>query len=270
VAIAGYTITSTGGLIASYSISPAAPLGTSFSTSTGLLSGTPPTVPGATVYTITATNATGTATQTFRFTVTLSTCAQDGSCVVGVDRGPGGGIVFYYSAIAFTSTGSDCGTNCHYLEAAPTTGSSAWTDVTRTWATGFYAGVDAEEVPIAEGNWIALVSGADGIAIGTGYQNTLDIVAQTGNVAATSAAVAAREYRGPNNLLDWFLPSKLQLQKMFVYRTAIGVTDSSNYWSSSEVNSYQSSSYFYISSSLYGYNTSLKSTTAYVRPVRAF
>jgi hypothetical protein len=277
VAIAGYTITSTGGLIASYSISPAAPLGTSFSTSTGLLSGTPPTVPGATVYTITATNATGTATQTFRLTVTLSTCAQDGSCVVGVDRGPGGGIVFYAAVGTFASPGSDCNTagvggisTCKYLEAAPTTGSSAWTDVTRTWATGFYAGVDAEEEPIAGGNWIALVSGADGTAIGTGYQNTLDIVAQTGNVAATSAAVAAREYRGPNNLFDWFLPSKLELQKMFVYRTAIGVTDSSNYWSSSEVNSYQSSSYFYISSSLYGYNTVNKSSAAYFRPVRAF
>ncbi len=270
VAITGYTITSTGGLIASYSISPAAPTGTSFSTSTGLLSGTPPTVLGATVYTITATNATGTATQTFRLTVTLSTCAQDGSCVVGVDRGPGGGIVFYYSATAFTSTGSDCGTNCHYLEAAPTTGSSAWTDVPRTWATGFYDGVDEDDAPIAGGNWIALVSGADGIAIGTGYQNTLDIVAQTGNVAATSAAVAAREYRGPNNLLDWFLPSKLQLQKMFVYRTAIGVMDGYNYSSSSEVNSYQASSYFYITSSLYGFNTIDKSTSAYVRPVRAF
>ncbi|MSO59860.1 MAG: RCC1 repeat-containing protein, partial [Ilumatobacteraceae bacterium] len=54
VAIGGYTISSTGGTIASYAISPAAPAGLSFSTSTGLLSGTPTTVQTATAYTITA------------------------------------------------------------------------------------------------------------------------------------------------------------------------------------------------------------------------
>ena len=71
-AIAGYTITSTGGTVASYAISPPAPAGLTFSTSTGLLSGTPTTVQSATAYTITATNATGTATRTFTLTVTLA------------------------------------------------------------------------------------------------------------------------------------------------------------------------------------------------------
>ena len=66
----GFTINSTGGDIASFAISPAAPAGMSFNTSTGALSGTPSTVAGATTYTITATNATGSTTQTFTFTVT--------------------------------------------------------------------------------------------------------------------------------------------------------------------------------------------------------
>jgi hypothetical protein len=69
-AITGYTITSSGGVVASYSISPAAPAGMSFSTSTGLLSGSPTTVRTATEYVVTATNASGSATRTFTLTVT--------------------------------------------------------------------------------------------------------------------------------------------------------------------------------------------------------
>ncbi len=68
--ITGYTISSTGGTIASYSISPAAPAGLTFNTTTGLLTGTPTEVAAATAYTITATNATASTTQTFTLTVT--------------------------------------------------------------------------------------------------------------------------------------------------------------------------------------------------------
>lgn len=68
-AISGYTISSTGGAIASYAISPAAPAGLTFNTATGLLSGTPTATQSATTYTITATNASGSATATFTLTV---------------------------------------------------------------------------------------------------------------------------------------------------------------------------------------------------------
>ena len=68
-AISGYTISSTGGAIASYGISPAAPAGITFNTSSGLLSGTPTATQSATTYTITATNASGSATRTFTLTV---------------------------------------------------------------------------------------------------------------------------------------------------------------------------------------------------------
>lgn len=67
--IAGYTINSTGGAIANYSISPAISNGLSFSTSTGLISGTPTALAATVTYTITATNATGTANATFSLTV---------------------------------------------------------------------------------------------------------------------------------------------------------------------------------------------------------
>lgn len=72
-AITSYTIdASAGGTIASYSISPAISNtpGISFSTSTGLITGTPTDVAASRTYTITATNALGTATRDFAITVT--------------------------------------------------------------------------------------------------------------------------------------------------------------------------------------------------------
>ena len=73
-AATGFTISSTGGAIASFAIS-ATPAGMSFSTSTGALSGTPTTVAGATNYTVTATNASGSATQAFTLTVAAAESA---------------------------------------------------------------------------------------------------------------------------------------------------------------------------------------------------
>ena len=70
-AITGYTVSSTGGAIASYSISPAISNtpGLAFSTSTGRITGTPTTVANSRTYTITANNAASTATRTFAITV---------------------------------------------------------------------------------------------------------------------------------------------------------------------------------------------------------
>lgn len=70
--ITGYAITSTGGTIASYTISPAAPAGTTFNTSTGLITGTPTATQSAIAYTITATNASGSASATFTLRVAPS------------------------------------------------------------------------------------------------------------------------------------------------------------------------------------------------------
>jgi hypothetical protein len=122
--ITGYTITSTGGTVAEYSISPAAPAGLTFSTSTGLLSGTPTSVASATAYTITATNASGSATRTFTLTVTaiVYTVGQ---------TGPGGGKIFYSNASGF-SCGVTYSSTCTYLEVAPSVSISRtnWSNTT--------------------------------------------------------------------------------------------------------------------------------------------
>jgi hypothetical protein len=74
----GFTANSTGGAIASFAIS-ATPAGMSFNTTNGALSGTPNTVAAATTYTVTATNASGNATQTFTLTVTAAPVVADNS-----------------------------------------------------------------------------------------------------------------------------------------------------------------------------------------------
>ena len=90
------------------------------------------------------------------------------------------------------------------------------------------------------------VSGADGEAIGTGYQNTMDIVNQgcdteNGGITAAQAALDAEI----NDYSDWFLPSNDELNEM--YNTigpgglgsnigGFGNSNDSYYWSSSEIN----------------------------------
>ena len=266
----GFTTSSTGGAIASFAIAPAAPAGMSFSTSTGSFTGTPTAVAGATTYTITATNAAGSATRTFTLTVAAVTCADGGACSVG-DLGPGGGIVFYVSA-GFTSTGSTCNTACKYLEAAPTSGTNGWTDATYAWS----------------GNTNVAI-GTLGTAIGTGYANTLAIVQQAdGGTAAEKAGTKSRAYGGPNNLTDWFLPSKDELNQMCKWARGVAwVSDATVctggaintgsgasgfvanfYWSSSEFdasNAWVQS----FANGVQGFSTK-NSGGFYVRPIRVF
>ena len=282
-AISSYSITNSGGTASSYSIPSAdstaiAAIGLSFSTSTGLISGTPSGALAARSITITATNSSGTSTSTFSLTVSLTlSCAAGGACIVG-DTGPGGGIVFYVAPTFFTqesATGSMCTTNCKYLEAAPSTWSGGSSDPSRHWATNINS------------NRTTAVTGARGTAMGTGYKNSLAIVAQTGNVAASSAAVAAREYSGGSKN-DWFLPSKDELNQMCKWARGIAwtsnatVCDSSGainsgsgasgfvanvYWSSSENFDYLAWGQFFND----GFqNSTGKENPFYLRPVRAF
>ena len=73
--LVGYTISSTGGAVTSYSISPAAPKGLTFSSTTGLLSGKPEVVAASSVYSITGTNSAGSSSKTYTLTVTQPTSA---------------------------------------------------------------------------------------------------------------------------------------------------------------------------------------------------
>jgi hypothetical protein len=80
--------------------------------------------------------------------------------------------------------------------------------------------------------------GAAGTELGTGFSNTDKIIASQGRIATNYAAGLARAYNG-GGYTDWYLPSKDELNKLFLNRVAIGNFISNDlYWSSSEIQSH--------------------------------
>jgi len=171
------------------------------------------------------------------------------------DTGPGGGKVFYVASGNFTSTGSNCGTACKYLEAAPSDqGTVAWCSNTSS-----SLGVTAE-------------------GIGSGMSNTT-----TADSTCTSGAIQVAADYTNNSKTDWHLPSKDELNEMCKYaRTqATGNTSvicnsggslrsgfaAGSYWSSSESAAGNAWRQYFDYGNQYG---SYKGLTYYVRPVRAF
>ena len=204
-AATGFTINSTGGAISRFTIN-ATPPGMSFNTTTGALTGTPSTVAGATAYTITAINVTGTAAQTFTLTVTAIVYA------VG-DLGPAGGRIIYVNAAGFACgpTRGEDGiptATCKYLEAAPSgwfSGVADALDPRRPWA---------QSAPI---NYQMATVGATPRDIGYGLSNTLRIINQGNNNPDTSAAQLANSYTVTVDGVtynDWALPSRDELNQM--------------------------------------------------------
>jgi hypothetical protein len=164
------------------------------------------------------------------------------------DTGPGGGRIFYVAPTTFT--GGPSSTQCKYLEAAPTSGDTAWTDATYVWS----------------GNTSTLIGAtAQGTAIGTGYGNTIAMVTQSST--ANRAGTISRAYRGPNNLSDWYLPSKDELNQLRLQRATVGGFVDNLYFASSEVSSVFAVAQLLTNGGLYDLD---KSGLAYVRPIRAF
>lgn len=108
------------------------------------------------------------------------------------------------------------------------------------------------------------VGGTD-TALGTGFVNTNRIVAQNGT-GVTYAAGLARAYNG-GGYTDWYLPSKDEVRKLYLNRTAIGGFLNRVYWSSSEVNS---GSAWYNGFDYNNWFESEKFNVAQVRAVRTF
>jgi hypothetical protein len=110
----------------------------------------------------------------------------------------GGGIIFYLDS-----------TKQHGLIAATTDQSTGI-----SWYNGSY-----------------IVTGAKGIAIGTGAANTTKIINKQGK--GSYAAKVCRKYNG-GGFTDWYLPSKAELNQLFLHRDKVGGLEATNYWSSTE------------------------------------
>ncbi len=127
------------------------------------------------------------------------------------DRCPGlGGVdVDDPAASGFTSTGSACGTSCHYFEVAP----GPWTKV----------------------NWCNLattaIPGVFGTSIGSGFENTR--LMTTGGCTSGAGNLARATTRTVNGVTfsDWFLASKDELQAVV---EGGGASSVDYYWTSSQ------------------------------------
>ncbi len=151
------------------------------------------------------------------------------------DTGPSGaGIVFY-----ITDGGR------HGLEAAP----SGW---------------HGDRDPVRQWKSSNTATPGTSTAIGSGYANTYAYLVDV----VHPAAEICRSYRSDIEG-DWFLPSKDELNLMYIERNTIGGFENNSYWSSSEATNMKS----WVQGFGYGAQSTQNKITAYsyrVRPIRSF
>ena len=174
-------------------------------------------------------------------------CGDDGTtaCAVGL-KGPGGGIVFMTPSTLGNTSGL-------FYEAAPTTWSSPSGDPTSAWCNN-------------SNTLLGVGSTLDGTGAMDGAAKTTVML----GVCTSGAANLADAYTVTVNGVvygDWFLPSKGELNQMYINRIAIGGFSSDFYWSSSEYDDY----FAWYQVFYYGdQGIDFKNASYYVRPVRAF
>ena len=134
------------------------------------------------------------------------------------------------------------------------------------------ATIDGEGTPGYQWGCFAMwLSGADGQAIGTGYQNTLDIASGCSETPIAASETLAYQ---SENYSDWYLPSLDELKEMYYTignggsEGNIGGFSSNWYWSSSESNNYGAYDVNFSDGSTG--NFSSKTKIVRVRPIRSF
>lgn len=110
----------------------------------------------------------------------------------------------------------------------------------------------------------AEIYGAEGISIGTGSQNTVDIENDC-YTPGTAADICAKLVLGEYS--NWFLPSKKELNELYLNKDVLGGFTSGFYWSSSEYNSMLSWEQSFENGSQ---NMSNKTNSNKVRAIRIF
>jgi hypothetical protein len=135
---------------------------------------------------------------------------------------------------------------------------------------GLTAAIGDQSTSTSWGCYGTIITGADGTAIGTGNQNTIDIEAEctsSGNAADLCANLILSGYN------DWFLPSRDELELMYLNLHSQGLGSFSNdyYWSSSEWGPNDSWYVYFLDGTVsYLHPPIHKGDAASVRAVRAF
>ena len=193
------------------------------------------------------TNATVAITQLSVCDGTDAGTVADELCKIGM-TGPGGGLIFFVDYndqyASFCATG-----DCNYLEASPANATSG------AWCSDTSTGLG--------------LTGWDKSAVGAGRTNTT-----TADTTCTTGAVrTAVDYTAPSfngvEKDDWWLGSIGEMMLMYtnLRQAGVGGFSDGNYWSSSE---YDATNAWLQGFNFGGQSGSIKGTTYYVRPVRAF
>ena len=171
------------------------------------------------------------------------------TCEVG-DAGPGGGIIYYASIGAFTSTGSRCNINCHYLEVARDGWAGNSSDPAQSWSLN-YLDPTGQELELISNPQSGFSGEAENWFIGKGMSNSMLIANQSGHGdASENAAIRALEYAGTDSSAgQWYLPAMNELNELCKYGNSQATGDlteecaagtlrldflEGGYWSSSE------------------------------------
>ena len=129
---------------------------------------------------------------------------------------------------------------------------------------GIIAAASDQSTGIQWYNGSYVTTGATATALGTGNANTNTIVSIQG--AGSYAAKLCYDLV-LGGYSDWYLPSKDELNKLYLNKAAIGGFTSSTYWSSTEAGANNAWIQYFSNGYQYGPN---KDNTDYVRAVRAF
>ncbi|OBX22179.1 MULTISPECIES: Lcl domain-containing protein [Bizionia] len=149
-----------------------------------------------------------------------------------------------------------------------------WVDPTDN-THGLVCAIENQSTGIQWYNGSYTTTGATGTAIGTGITNTATIISAQGAVETNYAAGLAKAYTG-GGFNDWFLPSKDELNEMYLNEAAINASATANgganfssyyFWSSTEVDASLVWRQDFTNGNL---GSGFKGNTLAVRAVRAF
>ncbi len=183
---------------------------------------------------------------TVRYHFVASAPAACSAYAVGA-TGPGGGKVFY---VASSPQSWGC-----YMEAVVAGMTPAWDDANvgfgYIWCVG----------PGQENNVTTAT------AIGAGKVNTDNMLAAGAGACTSGAATSVRAYTGGLGAGSWSLPSKDELDELYVQREMVGGFAAADYWSSSQDDAILAWGEA-LNKGFQG--TVSKDNSLHVRPVRAF